>query len=49
MKTIYVYPSPENAKKIQYVDNANTCFLFAGKELDCPTDGTEIKTVPIQD
>jgi hypothetical protein len=49
MKTIYVYPTPENAGKIQYKDNANNCFLFASTQVKCPTDGTEIKTLPIQE
>ena len=49
MKTIYVYPTPENAGKVQYKDNANNCFLFESNKVDCPTDGTEIKTVPIQE
>jgi hypothetical protein len=49
MKTIYVYPTPENAGKVQYKDNANSCFLFESNEVKCPTDGTEIKTTPIQE
>lgn len=49
MKTIYVYPTTENAGKVQYKDNANSCFLFESNEVKCPTDGTEIKTVPIQE
>ena len=27
-QTIYVYPTPENADKIEYIDKAGTCFKF---------------------
>jgi len=48
MKTIYVYPSPENVHQILYKDKADNCFTFEASEVKCPTDKTKIKTIPIQ-
>jgi hypothetical protein len=48
IKKIYVYPTPENSKKIQYKDNANNCFMYEAVEVDCPSDKTLISTIPIQ-
>lgn len=45
---VFVYPTPENASRIQYKDNANNCFTFKASEIDCPTDETEISKIPIQ-
>ena len=45
---VFVYPTPENASRIQYKDNANNCFTFKASETDCPTDETEISKIPIQ-
>jgi hypothetical protein len=47
-KSIYVYPSPNNYKNIQYKDKANQCFQFKPVETDCPFNSFSIKTVPIQ-
>jgi len=35
MKTIYVFPTPENVEKIQYKDHVDTCFDFKPIETDC--------------
>tara|TARA_Y100000768_G_scaffold383921_2_gene366935 strand:- start:452 stop:682 length:231 start_codon:yes stop_codon:yes gene_type:complete len=43
---IYVYPTPENVDKIDYVDKANNCFKFNSQEVSCL--GNNIKSVPIQ-
>ena len=47
-KTIYVYPTPSNMKKIQYKDKAGECFQFKPKETHCPINPLDIKTIPVQ-
>ena len=41
MKTIYVFPTPENVDKIQYVDHVDNCFDFKPVETKCDEDTTE--------
>ena len=48
IKTIYVYPSPQNYMKTQYKDNTNQCFQFKPIETDCPINPFSVKTVPVQ-
>jgi hypothetical protein len=48
MKTIYIYPSPENIDKILFKDKANNCFHFEEQIVDCPKDKSLISTIPIQ-
>lgn len=48
LKTIYVYPSPENMYQILYKDKADNCFTFEANEVKCPTDTSKIKVIPIQ-
>jgi len=48
MKTIYIYPSPENVEKILFKDNADNCFYLKPVEVKCPTDPSKIATIPIQ-
>ena len=45
---IYVYPSPNNLDKIQYIDKANNVFSFDFMKTKCPTDETKIKELPVQ-
>jgi len=47
-RKIYVYPTPENVGVLQYKDRTDTCFSFKQTEVDCPTNDSEITTVPVQ-
>jgi len=48
MKTIYVYPTPENINKILFKDKANNCFKFVEEIVQCPKNKKLIETIPIQ-
>ena len=48
MKTIYVYPTPENVDKILFKDKADNCFNFVEQIVECPKDKSKISVVPIQ-
>jgi len=48
IKTIYVYPTPENVDKILFKDNAENCFYFEQTETKCPSDNSLISKIPIQ-
>jgi hypothetical protein len=48
IKTIHVYPSPQNYMKTQYKDDTNQCFQFKPVETDCPLNPFSVKTVPVQ-
>jgi len=48
MKTIYIYPSPENVNKVLFKDKADNCFLFEEEVVECPKDKTTIFGIPIQ-
>ena len=47
-KIIYVYPTPDNVNKIQYVDKSDNCFSFKQTEVTCPTNQKKITNYDIQ-
>jgi hypothetical protein len=48
MKTIYIYPTPENINKVLFKDKADNCFYFQEEIIECPKDESLISTIPIQ-
>ena len=48
IKTIYIYPSPENVDKILFKDKADNCFYFEEQEVKCPKDEKLISKIPMQ-
>jgi hypothetical protein len=48
MKTIYIYPSPENVDKVLFKDKADNCFYFEEEPFECPNDESLISNIPIQ-
>ena len=46
---IYVYPTPDNVNNIMFKDRANNCFKFEANEVNCPSDTSQINTIPIQE
>jgi len=48
MKTIYIYPSPENVDKVLFKDKADNCFYFEEQVVECPKDESQISKIPIQ-
>jgi hypothetical protein len=48
MKTIYIYPTPENVDKVLFKDKAENCFYFQEEVVECPKDSSKIATIPIQ-
>ena len=48
IKTIYVYPTPENVDKILYKDKAENCFKFEEENIECPSDLSKISDIPMQ-
>ena len=48
IKTIYIYPNPENVDKILFRDKASNCFQFEEEVIECPNDTSLISSIPIQ-
>ena len=45
---IFVYPTPDNVGRVEYKDKADNCFQFEAKEVECPSNHSLIKTIPVQ-
>lgn len=48
MKTIYVYPSPDNIDKLLFKDKADNCFSFEAAEVKCPKNKKLLGVIPLQ-
>lgn len=48
LKTVHIYPQPDNVNKIQFKDKTDQCFEFEAKEVTCPKMPFMTKTIPIQ-
>ena len=47
-RVIYKYPTPSNAGKVTYVDDAGVCYKYKSIPVSCPADDTKVKTIEIQ-
>lgn len=47
-KIVYIYPTLTNSSNVIFKDRAGQCFKFKSKKVNCPSDITKIKHVPIQ-
>lgn len=48
IKTVYIYPSPENVDKVLFKDKADNCFYFEPESVQCPKDQNLISKIPMQ-
>ena len=48
MKTVYIYPSPENVDKVLFKDKAENCFYFEEETIECPKNESLISKIPMQ-
>ncbi len=44
-RVIIKYPTPENSDKLTYKDEAENCYKYKVKEVDCPNDKSQIKDI----
>ena len=44
---IIKYPTPHNAGKITYVDEAGVCYKYKVTDAACPADQSDIKKMPL--
>lgn len=45
---VYVYPTPDNVDKVEYIDKVENCFKFKAIETNCNINKENIKDIPIQ-
>ena len=45
LKTVYIYPTPDNVEKILFMDNADNCFSYKAVEVKC---SAKAKEIPVQ-
>ncbi len=45
---IIKYPTPENAGRVIYKDDADVCYKYRAEEVQCPSDKSKIKQLDIQ-
>ena len=48
LKTIYIYPTPDNVDKILFKDKADNCFSFDAQNVECPSDNSLLSSIPMQ-
>jgi len=42
-KIVHKYPTPDNSKKITYVDDESVCYKYNAEETDMPQDNSPIE------
>lgn len=47
-KIVIQYPTPENAGKITYMDDAGVCYKYKAVKVNCPSDKNKLKKIEIQ-
>lgn len=45
--TVIVYPTPDNATKVEYRDKAGNCYRYSANKIRCPKTGA-VK-IPLQE
>ena len=46
-KVIIKHPNPENAGKIIYKDNGDSCYKYIAEQVECPSNKNEISDHPL--
>ena len=46
-QVVVKFPSPHNAGKVVYRDNAETCYVYRADATECPADKSKIKPQPL--